>query len=110
MFEFVAEIHPAVLAAIPVWLLFAWGAGHIARNRGEAPWRWIALGVLLGPFSWLAAVYAGKVCLHCRSRVHRMAMVCPYCQRGQTISGLVPEDLGSRPESLVAAGNFESDF
>ena len=107
MAQLLSDIHPAYLIAIPIWLLFAWGAGLIARNRGEGAWRWAALGVLIGPFSWLAARYSGKVCLHCRSRIHRLAIVCPCCQRGQTMSGTVPE-LGSRPESLIAGGEVES--
>ncbi len=97
------------LALCPVWLLFAWGASVIARNHGESPVRWFAVGLVLGPFSWLGARYSGKVCLHCRSRIHRMAIVCPNCRSGQTIEGRVVEDLANRPEALIAAGNFESD-
>ena len=97
------------LALFPAWLLFAWGASVIARNHGEGRLKWFVLGLVIGPFSWLGAWYSGKVCLHCRSRVHRMAMVCPNCRRGQTIEGSVPDDLASRPEALIAVGNFESD-
>lgn len=105
--DLVFDIHPAFLVAVPLWLLFAWGAGVIARNRGEAPWRWVVLGLLIGPFSWLAARYSGKICLHCRSRINRLAIVCPHCQRTQTLSGAATGDLGARPESLLATDNLD---
>jgi len=104
-------ISPAalLLVLIPLWLLVAWGASVIARNQGENPLRWFVIGLMLGPFSWLAAHYSGKVCIHCRSRIHRLAMICPRCQRGQTVEGVPPEDLASRPEARIAAGRFELD-
>jgi hypothetical protein len=102
------QLWPA-LVLCPSWILLAWGASLIARNQGESPTKWFALGLVLGPFSWLGAKYSGKVCLHCRSRIHRMAIVCPNCRCGQTIEGRVPGDLANLPEALIAVGNFESD-
>ena len=98
-----------VLVLVPLWLLVAWGASVIGRNQGESPVRWFIIGLMLGPFSWLAARYSGKICIHCRSRIHRLALICPHCQRGQTVEGVPPEDLDSRPEARIAAGRFELD-
>ena len=98
-----------ILALVPLWLLVAWGASLIARNQGESPVRWFVIGLMLGPFSWLAAHFSGKVCIHCRSRIHRLALICPRCQRGQTVEGVPPEDLASKPEARIAAGRFDLD-
>jgi hypothetical protein len=83
------------------WLLCAWVTSTIAHHKGDPRFKWFALGLVLGPFSWVAAHYGGKLCAHCRKRIHRQALICPWRQRPQTYK---TRDAGSarpQPESLI---------
>lgn len=65
-----------------IWLLFGVASAFIANSKGANGCLWFFVGILLGPFGILAALFAGgKECPFCRSRIHADATVCPKCQR-----------------------------
>lgn len=62
------------------WIMPGAIAASIAMRKGGNPVGWTVLGVLFGPFAWLAAaIDTGKECPHCRSRIHPKATRCPKC-------------------------------
>lgn len=65
-----------------IWILFGVGAALVARNKGASGCLWFLLGVLFGPFGLLFAfLISGKLCPHCKSRIHKEATKCPKCQQ-----------------------------
>lgn len=64
-----------------IWILFGVGAAIIASNKGANGGVWFVLGLLFGPFALLFALFQGKECPHCKSKIHQDAKVCPKCQR-----------------------------
>jgi len=67
--------------AVVIWILFGIGAAIIANSRGASGCLWFGLGVLLGPFALLFALFTGgKTCPACKSKIHKDATKCPKCQ------------------------------
>jgi hypothetical protein len=99
----------SLLVLIVVWLLCAWGTALAAANRGADFARWFALGLLAGPFAWMSARQTGKICPHCRSKIHLKAKRCPHCQLPQTYKDLTTE-LRPHPEGLVARSGKDGEI
>jgi len=97
------------LALAAFWFLVAWGAAIIGMHKGEHPLKWFVLGLICGPFAWLGAFYAGKVCPHCRSKIHHQARICPRCRRPQSFEALSAEDFTPPPETLLAQSGQDVD-
>ena len=95
-----AALVGAVLIGL-AWFLCAWVTSSLAHHKGDPRLKWFALGLLLGPFSWVAAHHSGKLCPHCRSRIHRQALVCPWCQRPQSYKTRASGGVRPHPESLI---------
>jgi hypothetical protein len=74
-----------LLIILAIWLLPAIFAGIVASRRGGSYPLWTLIGLLFGPFSFLAlplalALNHHKICAACRMRIHQDATRCPYCQ------------------------------
>ena len=54
-------------------------------------------------FAGLGALRTGKICHHCRSKIHLKAKICPSCDLPQADKDLTTE-LRPHPEGLVSAG------
>lgn len=83
-----------------IWVLFGIGAAIIASNKGASGGLWFFLGILFGPFALLFALFQGKECPHCKSKIHEEAKVCPKCQR----------EVGAAPEKAEHADGGQEDF
>ena len=82
-----------------LWLLFGIIAGMIGSSKGEGCLSFI-LGILLGPFGILFAIFSKgnqKDCPYCTKRVPEKARVCPFCQ-----SSLTGKQRSSQQASAVA--------
>lgn len=68
------------------WLLFGLISAAIAGNKGLSFVAWFVVGILIGPFAILAAIFAraGSRCPYCKSPIHREATKCPRCQSDLT--------------------------
>jgi hypothetical protein len=65
-----------------VWLVSLIATLIITVVKGGRLIPWVVVGVLLGPFGTLLALFlASARCPHCKSRIHKKAAVCPHCQR-----------------------------
>ena len=53
-------------------------------------------------FAGLGALRTGKICHHCRSKIHLKAKICPSCDLPQTDKDLTTEPR-PHPEGLVSA-------
>ena len=106
--ELLAALDLAMLVLMATWLLIAWGAALIASNKGESALKWFVASLFIGPFAWVGAYYSGKICPHCRSKIHQKALVCPRCQRPQTYQNL-EEELRTPPEALIAQNQPGTD-
>ena len=85
-----------------IWFLFGVVTAVIASNKGDSGCGWFLIGVILGPFGLLLAIFAtGKQCPHCRSRIHKGASRCPKCQ--QPLGGTTFE-AKDEPQSLADEG------
>ena len=63
-----------------VWLGCGAAAAVLAKRRGERAWRWIVLGLLLGPVGLLLVLKVlAHQCPHCRAPVLRAVYTCPQC-------------------------------
>lgn len=70
--------------ALVIGILFGIGSALIANSKGTNAHLWFVIGFLVGPFGWLFAfLLCGKVCSHCKSRIHQNADTCPKCQKPQ---------------------------
>lgn len=103
--------HSAVplLGMAAFWCLSAWGVAFTAGHRGAKPWMWFAVGLAVGPFAWLGVLRTGKICHHCRSKIHLKAKTCPRCNLPQTYKDLTTE-LRPHPEGLVARSGKDGDI
>lgn len=71
------------LEVIIIWLLFGFVAAVIAARKNAGCFGFV-LGVLLGPFGILIAIFMKgnrKACPLCKELVHVEAKICPHCQR-----------------------------
>ncbi len=91
------------------WLPFAVGwfactaaAAYTATTRGAQLLKWVGLGVLGGPITLLVALRIGKICPHCRKKIHLRAKTCPHCHLPQTYKYL-SNDFRPHPEGLIAS-------
>jgi hypothetical protein len=83
--------------AIPLWGLFGIVAAIIGARKGEG-FTMFVVGVLLGPFGILIAIFSQgnrKTCPHCRELIHEDATVCSHCQR-DLVAKAVPSPLPVR--------------
>ncbi len=111
MFQFILDNAHAIRYLWPLTAAWLAGAGlcaYWAHQRGESALKWFAMGLLGGPVTLFAALRAGKVCPHCRKKIHRRARICPYCQLPQTYKYL-SNDFRPHPEGLIANGD-DGDF
>jgi len=86
-----------------VWLVCAGLCAYTASQRGESALKWLLIGTLGAPLALFAALRTGKVCPHCRKKIHRRARLCPHCQLPQTYKYL-SNDFRPHPEGLIANG------
>lgn len=71
-----------MIYTVIIWCLFGIGAMLIASSRGANTTLWFFLGMLLGPFGLLFALFSGgKQCPYCKSKIHKDALMCPRCQQ-----------------------------
>ena len=92
-----------------VLFLFGLITALIADRRGANVELWFILGCCLGPIAALIAYgVVGRICLHCKRRIHSTATVCPHCHResdavsAESKSIVVPKDpLGQGIERIV---------
>lgn len=71
------------MGLIILWFLCGVVAAMIGSKKGEGCGAFF-LGILLGPFGILIAVFSRgnrKTCPHCKESVHKDASVCSHCQR-----------------------------
>lgn len=69
-----------------IWLLCGIVAAMIGSSKGEGCGAFV-LGLLLGPFGILIAIFSKgnqKDCPHCAKRIPNKATVCPFCQSSLT--------------------------
>ncbi len=60
-------------------------------------------------FAGLGALRTGKICHHCRSKIHLKAKICPSCDLPQTYKDLTTE-LRPHPEGLVAPSGKDGEI
>jgi hypothetical protein len=97
-----------LLPLAAAWLVCAGLCAYTAYQRGESALKWLLWGLLGAPIALVASLRAGKVCPHCRKKIHRRARICPYCQLPQTYKYL-SNDFRPHPEGLIANGD-DGDF
>ncbi len=98
-----------LLGMTALWFISAWGVAFTANQRGANSWSWFALGLIGGPFAWLGVLRTGKICHHCRSKIHLKAKICPNCDLPQTYKDLTTE-LRPHPEGLVARSGKDGEI
>lgn len=105
------DLHSAVpmLGMVALWFMSALGVAFSADQRGANSWSWFALGLVVGPFAWFGILRMGKICHHCRSKIHLKAKTCPRCDLPQTYKDLTTE-LRPHPEGLVARSGKDGDI
>ena len=102
-----SPLHFIAMAAL--WFMSASAVAFTASHRGANSWSWFAMGLVAGPFAWLGVLRTGKICHHCRSKIHLKAKTCPRCDLPQTYKDLTTE-LRPHPEGLVARSGKDGDI
>ena len=97
----IENIKPLLPFAV-CWFACAIAATYAAIRRGAQLLKWIGLGVLGGPITLLIALRIGKICPHCRQKIHLKYRVCPHCHLPQTYKYL-SNDFRPHPEGLIAS-------
>jgi len=77
----------SAMGFLVLWALFGLLAAYIASNRGGGGCGWFLVGVLLGPIGVVMALFEGKKCPACMTRIHKAATRCPSCQKDLGSSG-----------------------
>ncbi len=87
-----------------LWLIFAFGVGMLAKQRGRGVLNWFLIGIVISPLLGFAILMMMKdlaladaldtvthdmelthvKCVHCAEYVLPEASVCPYCRRNIT--------------------------
>jgi hypothetical protein len=91
-----------------IWFICGIISAVIGSRKGEGCAAFI-IGVLLGPFGILFAIFSKgnrKVCSFCKELIHREATVCPHCQREVEPAKLqiVAEKSPSPPIAVTRSG------
>lgn len=101
-----------VLAFIIIpWVICGAIASQIATNKGRSGCGWLVLGIIFGPFSWLAVAMTSPVrdpdegrrpCPRCAEMIKFEALVCKHCGAEFTLhqnqrSALAPRELDVHP-------------
>ena len=75
------------MGIVIIWLLFGFIAGIIGSKKGEGCLGFI-VGVLLGPFGILFAIFSKGnqvTCPYCKELIKKDAIVCKHCGQSLTV-------------------------
>lgn len=65
------------------WLACGLTTAVVAHHYGANQWRWLAGGLVFGPFALALSFGSGndRTCAHCRKHIDRGALTCPHCRQ-----------------------------